>query len=53
MGVVLLAPAIGKELSLWSRGEQRLNDSAKIIPPRGSRLDVCRGVRGAGIAPVP
>jgi hypothetical protein len=61
--VVLPAPAISQELSLWSRGEQLgveeliseppVERHGKAIFPRGSGLDVGRFGGGDGLAPVP
>ena len=60
--VVLPAPAISQELSLWSRGEQLgveelipeppVERLSKAVLPRGSGLDVGRSGGGAGLAPV-
>jgi hypothetical protein len=61
--VVLPAPAISQELSLWSRGEQLgveelipeppVERLGKAVLPRGSGLDVSSFDGGAGLAPVP
>ena len=61
--VVLPAPAISQELSLWSRGEQlgveelipeaSVERLRKAVLPWGSWLDVGRASGVAGLAPVP
>jgi hypothetical protein len=61
--VVLPAPAISQQLSLWSCGEQLSAEELipepaverfrKAVLPRGSRLDVGRAGGSAGRTPVP
>jgi len=61
--VVLPAPAIGEELSLWSRGKQLgieelipeapVERLGKAVLPWGSGLDVSRAAGASGLAPVP